>query len=123
VRDKPRFAEIAADLLKFLGKAPLIAHNAPFDHDFLNAEFEKAGLPRLDPERFIDTLALARKRFPRSPNTLDALCQRFGVDASARARHEALVDCALTAFVYVGLTSRATKRPSPGWRLVGAPLT
>ena len=104
VAGKPRFAAIAAELLAFLDEAPLIAHNAPFDFGFLNAEFARIGMPSLDPARMIDTLALAKARFPGLPNSLDALCRRFSIDLSARTRHNALLDCRLLAEVYVELS-------------------
>lgn len=101
---KPKFAEIAADLLAFLADARLIAHNAPFDFGFLNAEFRRLGLPSLHPDRMIDTLTLAKTRFPGMPNSLDALCRRFAIDLSQRTTHNALLDCRLLADVYVELT-------------------
>ncbi len=101
---KPRFAEIADDLLAFFGDASLIAHNAPFDFAFLAAEFGRLGLPALSAARMIDTLALAKERFPGMPNSLDALCRRFAIDLSARTMHNALLDCRLLAEVYVELT-------------------
>jgi DNA polymerase-3 subunit epsilon len=102
--DKPRFAEIADELLAFFGDGPLIAHNAPFDFGFLNAEFGRVGLPALAASRMVDTLALAKTRFPGMPNSLDALCRRFAIDLSARTTHNALLDCRLLAEVYVELT-------------------
>ncbi len=102
--DKPRFAEIADALIAFLGDGMLIAHNAPFDFGFLDAEFARLGLAPLDPARMIDTLAMARARFPGLPNSLDALCRRFAIDLSARTSHNALLDCRLLAEVYVELT-------------------
>lgn len=101
---KPSFAAIAPDLLNFLEDSPLIAHNAPFDFAFLNAEFMRLGLPCLDESRMVDTLALARMRFPGLPNNLDALCRRFSVDVSGRTTHNALLDCRLLAEVYIALT-------------------
>jgi len=101
---KPRFAEIAADLVAFMGDGMLIAHNAAFDFGFLNAEFARLDLAPLDPARMIDTLAMARTRFPGMPNSLDALCRRFEIDLSARTSHNALLDCRLLAEVYVELT-------------------
>jgi DNA polymerase-3 subunit epsilon len=82
----------------------LIAHNVPFDFGFLDIEFERAGLPLLDRDRMIDTLALAKARFPGMPNNLDALCQRFSINRSARTTHNALLDCELLANVYLELT-------------------
>jgi DNA polymerase-3 subunit epsilon len=102
--DKPRFAEIVEDMLAFFGDGKLIAHNAPFDFAFLNAELNRLGRPILLPERMIDTLALAKARFPGMPNSLDALCRRFAIDLSARSTHNALLDCRLLAEVYVELT-------------------
>lgn len=104
LRDAPRFEEIVDDLLGFLGDGPLVAHNAPFDFGFLDAEFARCGRPRLDRGRMVDTLALAMARFPGMPNSLDALCRRFGIDLSERTTHNALLDCRLLAEVYVELT-------------------
>jgi DNA polymerase-3 subunit epsilon len=101
---KPLFAEIADDLLAFLGDGKLVAHNAPFDFGFLDAEFSRVGRPALDRERMVDTLALAKARFPGMPNSLDALCRRFAIDLSERTTHNALLDCRLLAEVYVELT-------------------
>lgn len=102
--DKPRFAEKAGELLDFLEGATLVAHNAPFDMRFLNCELERIGRPPLDGGRVIDTLELARKRLPGAKHSLDALCQRFGIDRSARVLHGALIDASLLADVYIELT-------------------
>ena len=102
--DRPRFGEIVDELLEFFGDDKLIAHNAPFDFGFLDAEFERIGRPALSAARMIDTLALAKVRFPGMPNSLDALCRRFAIDLSARSTHNALLDCRLLAEVYVELT-------------------
>jgi DNA polymerase-3 subunit epsilon len=104
VAGKPKFAEIAAELLEFFAEDPLVAHNAPFDFGFLDAEFARIGRATLDKARMIDTLALAKQRFPGMPNSLDALCRRFDIDLSARTTHNALLDCKLLAEVYVELT-------------------
>ncbi|HEX2941815.1 MAG TPA: DNA polymerase III subunit epsilon [Rhodopila sp.] len=101
---KPLFAEVAPGLAEFFQDSPLIAHNAPFDFGFLNMEFGRLGMPALARERMIDTLALAKTRFPGMPNSLDALCRRFSIDLSARTTHNALLDCRLLAEVYVELT-------------------
>ncbi len=101
---KPKFAEVADDILAFIGDDPLVAHNAPFDFGFLDAEFARIGRPKLDRSRMIDTLVLAKQRFPGMPNSLDALCRRFEIDLSARTTHNALLDCKLLAEVYVELT-------------------
>lgn len=104
LQGKPRFAEIVDALLEFLGDAPLIAHNAAFDFAFLNAELRRLGRTVLPPVRMIDTLALAKGRFPGLPNSLDALCRRFAIDLSERTTHNALLDCRLLSDVYVELT-------------------
>ena len=101
---KPRFADVADELLAFIGGSPLVAHNAPFDFGFLDMEFGRLRLPRLDPARMVDTLAMAKARFPGLPNSLDALCRRYGIDLSERTSHNALLDCRLLADVYVELT-------------------
>ncbi len=101
--DKPRFREIVDDFLDFIGEAPLVIHNAAFDMRFLNAELVRAGREPLPPSRAVDTLALARTRFPGANNTLDALCTRFGIDLAAREKHGALLDSELLAAVYLHL--------------------
>ncbi|HTU56739.1 MAG TPA: DNA polymerase III subunit epsilon [Acetobacteraceae bacterium] len=101
---QPRFAEVAPELLAFLGEDPIIAHNAPFDFAFLDAELLRSGLSPLDRGRMVDTLALAKSLFPGLPNTLDALCRRFAIDLAERSTHNALLDCRLLAAVYVELT-------------------
>jgi DNA polymerase III subunit epsilon len=103
LRGKPKFAEVAEELLLFLGEAPIIAHNAPFDFGFLDAELLRAGRRRLDRARMIDSLAIAKKRFLGMPNSLDALCRRLGVDNSMRTSHNALLDVRLLAQVYLEL--------------------
>jgi DNA polymerase-3 subunit epsilon len=104
VEGKPKFAEIADAMLAFFGDAPLVAHNAPFDFNFIDAELARIKRPGLGRERMIDTLVLAKPRFPGMPNSLDALCRRFEIDLSARTTHNALLDCKLLAEVYVELT-------------------
>lgn len=101
--DKPKFAEIARDFVAFVGDARLVAHNAEFDFKFINAEFARLGLPALGPDRMVDTLALAKRRHPAGPNSLDALCSRYGIDNSRRDFHGALLDSELLAEVYVEL--------------------
>jgi DNA polymerase-3 subunit epsilon len=101
---KPKFADIADDFLAFVGDCKLIAHNAGFDFGFVNAELARLSLPPLHPSRMIDTLALAKTRFPGLPNSLNALCTRFAIDLSERTTHNALLDCRLLAEVYVELT-------------------
>ncbi len=102
--DKPPFSAVADALLAFLEAAPVVAHNAAFDARFLAFELEAAGRPALPPDRFVDTVELARRRFPGAKHSLDALCARFGIDLSVRAQHGALTDARLLAEVYVELT-------------------
>jgi DNA polymerase III subunit epsilon len=120
---KSSFAAIAEELLDFFEDSPLIAHNAAFDFAFLNAEFTRLGLPCLDESRMIDTLGLARLRFPGLPNSLDALCRRFSVDASERTTHNALLDCRLLAEVYVELAGGRQRDLSLINEKADAPLT
>lgn len=101
--DKPVFTKIAADFLAFIGDARLVIHNAAFDVKFLNAELRWAGHPEIAPARAVDSLEIARRRFPGANNTLDALCRRFGVDNSVREKHGALLDSELLAEVYLEL--------------------
>jgi DNA polymerase III subunit epsilon len=103
LKDKPFFAEIAEELAAFIGDAPLIAHNALFDLAFLNAELERAGKLLLPRERVVDTLLLARRKYPGAPNRLDDLCIRCGIDNSRRTKHGALLDAELLAEVYLDL--------------------
>ncbi|GAA5076180.1 DNA polymerase III subunit epsilon [Roseibacterium beibuensis] len=102
--DKPVFKLIAQEFRDFVGDAKMVIHNASFDMRFLNAELEWAGLPTLPSEQAIDTLLIARKRFPGSPASLDALCRRFGIDNSMREKHGALLDSEILAEVYLELT-------------------
>ena len=103
LRGKPKFPDIAGAMLDFVGEDPIVAHNAPFDFGFLDAELKRAGLPVLDRARMVDSLALAKKRYPGMPNSLDALCRRLGVDNSMRGNHNALLDVQLLAQVYLEL--------------------
>ncbi len=101
--DKPVFSSIADDFLAFVGDAPLIIHNASFDMGFLNHELEQAGKSRLPDEQAVDTLHMARRKHPSGPNSLDALCRRYGIDNSGRTKHGALLDSELLAEVYLEL--------------------
>ena len=103
VRKAPKFPEIADDLHAFIGDAPVIAHNAGFDRNFINFELEAAGRAIIDDARWIDTLQLAQKRFPGMANSLDALCKRFKVSLVERTLHGALIDARLLASVYLEL--------------------
>ncbi|GLI91255.1 DNA polymerase III subunit epsilon [Methylocystis echinoides] len=98
-----KFREIAREFVDFLEDSPMVAHNADFDVRFLNAEFGLLKLPPLAPARIVDTLAMARRLHPGSPASLDALCQRYGVDLSRRDKHGALLDAGLLAEVYAEL--------------------
>ncbi len=136
LRDKPVFKQVGQAFFDFVGDARLVIHNAAFDMKFLNAELKWIGMPQIPFERAIDTLAIARKRFPGSPASLDALCRRFGINNSDRILHGALLDSEILAEVYLELiggrqpdfglsatqssagttvsdTWRPTKRPSP----------
>ena len=101
--DKPKFAEIADGFLAFVGDARLVAHNAEFDFKFINAELGRLGRPAIGLDRMVDTLALAKRKHPAGPNSLDALCSRYGIDNSRRDLHGALLDSELLAEVYVEL--------------------
>jgi len=101
--DKPTFPEMASRFLEFIDGAQLVAHNATFDMGFVNAELARIGEPPVAAERVVDTLAIARRKHPMGPNSLDALCRRYGVDNSHRTRHGALLDSELLAEVYIEL--------------------
>ena len=103
LRDKPVFAKVGQQFLDFVGASRMVIHNASFDMKFLNAELRWMGLPQLPMEQALDTLAIARKRFPGSPATLDALCRRFGIDNTNRTLHGALLDSEILAEVYLEL--------------------
>ena len=102
--DKPDFGDVCESLLEFIGDSPLVAHNASFDFGFLNHELGTCGRPLVCTTRMVDTLVLARQKFPGAKHSLDALCTRFGVDRSLRIKHGALIDAQLLAQVYVELT-------------------
>jgi DNA polymerase-3 subunit epsilon len=101
--DKPKFRDIAQGFLDFVQDAKLVIHNASFDMKFLNAELGWLNMPKLPWDQAIDTLAIARQRFPGSPASLDALCRRFGIDNSSRTLHGALLDSEILAEVYLEL--------------------
>ncbi len=108
--DKPLFAEIVEDFLEFVGDSKMVAHNARFDRDFLNVELTKLDRQPFEDKRFIDTLLIARKKFPGAYNSLDALCKRFSVSLSERALHGALLDAKLLAEVYLELNGGRERR-------------
>jgi DNA polymerase-3 subunit epsilon len=104
LKDKPRFAEVAEELILFIGDdSRLVAHNAMFDLGFLNAELKRAGKGEVSRDRLVDTLMLARRKHPGGSNRLDDLCLRYRVDNSRRTKHGALLDAELLAEVYLEL--------------------
>jgi DNA polymerase-3 subunit epsilon len=103
LKAQPLFAGIVEELLAFIGEATLVAHNATFDLSFLNAELERVKLATIPRDRLVDTLLLARRKYPGGSNRLDDLCVRFGIDNSRRTKHGALLDAELLAEVYVEL--------------------
>ncbi|MDB5413165.1 MAG: dnaQ [Rubritepida sp.] len=115
---QPLFPHKAAEMLEFLGDSPIIAHNAPFDFMHLDAELVRAGMPKLDRSRMVDSLVLARTAFPGAQNSLDALCRRFMIDLSSRTTHNALLDVKLLAEVYLELRGGR----QPGLVLGSAPV-
>ncbi|WP_295533432.1 DNA polymerase III subunit epsilon [uncultured Thioclava sp.] len=115
--DKPKFAEIGLDFLEFIGPdSRLVIHNAKFDMKFLNAELSWAKMELIANERALDTLAIARRKFPGSPASLDALCRRFSIDNSSRTLHGALLDSEILAEVYLELIGG--RQPGFGLQLV-----
>ncbi|MEZ5853013.1 MAG: DNA polymerase III subunit epsilon [Hyphomicrobiaceae bacterium] len=122
LKDKPTFREVAPEFLEFIGDAPLVIHNATFDIGFLNAELGRLKLPEIQSHRVVDTLMLARRKHPGGPNSLDALCRRYGIDNSNRTKHGALLDSLLLALVYVELLGerQATLSLASGERRNGA---
>jgi DNA polymerase-3 subunit epsilon len=101
--DKPVFRDVVSGFLEFIGDDQLVIHNAPFDVGFINMELGRLDMPQIIMDRVVDTLALARRKHPAGPNTLDALCKRYGIDNSVRTKHGAIVDSLLLAEVYVEL--------------------
>ncbi len=101
--DKPVFKTVAQDFLDFIGDAKIIAHNAKFDMRFINAELKWVGISPIPMSQSVDTLEIARRKFPGAQNSLDALCRRFGVDNAAREKHGALLDSEILAEVYLEL--------------------
>jgi DNA polymerase-3 subunit epsilon len=103
LKDKPRFADVADEFLAFVGDAPIVAHNASFDHGFLCQELKLSARPEIPYDRIVDTLMLARRKHAAGPYSLDALCARYGIDNSRRTKHGALLDAEILAEVYLEL--------------------
>jgi|TARA_B110000285_G_scaffold206157_1_gene244499 DNA polymerase-3 subunit epsilon len=106
LKDKPDFKDIAKEFLAFIKQSKLVIHNADFDLAFLNKELQELGLEPLSKERVVDTLFLARQKFPGAQASLDALCKRFKIDTSKREKHSALLDCHLLTEVYIELLDK-----------------
>jgi DNA polymerase-3 subunit epsilon len=102
--DKPVFSDVVADFMEFVGDAKMVFHNASFDMSFINMELGRVAREAVPSVRIVDTLALARRKHPGGPNTLDALCKRYGIDNSTRTLHGALLDAQLLAEVYLQLS-------------------
>lgn len=113
--DKPLFADVVEEFLAFVGDDPLVIHNAAFDMGFLNMELRRLGRPAIADRRAVDTLKIARRRFPGAQASLDALCRRYGIDNSNRVKHGALLDAELLAEVYLELRGGR----QPGLTLAG----
>ena len=103
LKNKPKFSEIADDLIAFIKDYDLIIHNAPFDLPFINNELKKIKKDLIKKNKIIDSLELARGKYPGASNSLDALCRRFNIDLSKRTKHNALLDCDLLREVYINL--------------------
>lgn len=121
LKDKPLFSAVAAEFAQFIGQDTLVIHNAAFDIGFLNMEFGRLRMPEIAMVRVVDTLALARRKHPAGPNTLDALCKRYSIDNSKRIKHGALMDSLLLAEVYIELLGErqstltlSSSRPAAG---------
>ncbi|MAK17786.1 MAG: DNA polymerase III subunit epsilon [SAR116 cluster bacterium] len=123
--DKPVFADVVAGFLEFIGGSQLVIHNAPFDMGFINAELTRLGMAALPVDRAVDTLTMARRKFPGAQASLDALCRRFEIDNSHRDLHGALVDADLLATVYIellgGRQRHLSLEPDGGKPAAGAP--
>jgi DNA polymerase III subunit epsilon len=104
LKDKPLFADVVQQIVEFFDGAKWIAHNATFDMGFINAEFDRLGMPPVPADHVVDTLSMARRKHPMGPNSLDALCRRYGIDNAHRTKHGALLDSELLAEVYIEMT-------------------
>jgi DNA polymerase-3 subunit epsilon len=118
LQDKPLFADVAEAFLDFIAADALVIHNAGFDVGFLNAELARLARPQITMDRVTCTLQLARRRHPAGPNSLDALCKRYGIDNSQRTKHGALMDSVLLAEVYIELLG--ARQAAWGWRWTAA---
>ena len=108
--DKKTFSEISEDFLNFIKNKKIIIHNAPFDLSFLNYELKLINQKPINKENVIDTLEIARSKYPGSQNSLDALCKRFNIDNSKREKHNALIDCHLLKEIYINLVDQKTPK-------------
>ena len=117
LKDKPRFKHIMKEFKEFIGVSKMVIHNAPFDMKFINAELKNANLPQVPLNQSLDTLEIARKKFPGAQNSLDALCRRFNIDNSSRQKHGALLDSEILAEVYLELVGG--RQPDFSLSLVG----
>lgn len=128
LKDKPVFGDIADEFLAFFNDATLIAHNAKFDIGFVNAELKRVGAPPFSYDVVIDTLEIAKRKHPMGPNSLDALCKRYGIDNSRREKHGALLDSELLAEVYIELLGgkqaklELATKPAPSVNVETQPL-
>ena len=130
LKNHPPFGHIVDDFLTFIGDSPLVIHNAAFDMKFLNAELALAQKALIAEERAVDTLMMARRKFPGSPASLDALCKRFKIDLTERDKHGALLDAQLLSHVYIelmggrqkSLTLGETENDAPDDLVLGAPV-
>jgi len=120
VKGKPRFAGICDELLDFIGDKKIIAHNAQFDRGFIDMELDRHGRPMTEAEQWIDTLEIARHRFPGMPASLDALCRRFNISLAERDLHGALIDARLLASVYLELLGGKERALDLGVATVGS---
>ncbi len=118
LKDKPRFAEIAEEFAAFIDGATLVAHNASFDMGFINAEFERLGMPAVGMERVVDTVRWRRRKFPGAKASLDALCERFGISNAHRVKHGALLDAEILGRGLFGIARRQADGAGAG---CGAP--
>ncbi len=106
LKDKPKFQDIGKEFLDFIEGKKLVIHNADFDLAFLNKELKESGLKLINKDQIVDTLTIAREKYPGAQNSLDALCKRYRIDNSRRQKHSALLDCELLAKIYIELLDK-----------------